>query len=242
MRTWTQATNSAASRMYWAAAPARTTTRNNAACTTLRDRTTPIAAAPIATAKTQKATCCSHTALLLTLRLGADLERLGFRHELHPLPQLDLVVQQVGDLELRVLVFGAPEQGVEGAHLDADPAVHAQRVVDVEAVEHADRAWAATFSSGWALLLVPFDVDAPVRALAGAEHADGAVLFLEGDDAPGPRCRGLLLVRVLDRDRGFQHGLERHAETADEAGHLGHQSATLKMPVSKMLARPIGMR
>src|SRR5450631_4079128 len=107
--------------MYWAAAPARTTTRNSAAWTTLRDRTTPIAAAPIATANSQKATCCSHTALLLTLRLGAHLKWLRFRDGLHPLPELDLVVEEVGDLELRVLVFGAPEQRVEGAHLDTDP-------------------------------------------------------------------------------------------------------------------------
>src|ERR1700683_23520 len=102
MRTCTQATNSAASRMYWAAAPASTTTRNGAAWTMLRERTTPIAAAAMATASTQKATCCSHTALLLPLRLGPDLERLGFRHGLHPLPQLDLVVQEPADLELRV--------------------------------------------------------------------------------------------------------------------------------------------
>ena len=36
---------------------------------------------------------------------------------------------------LRVLVLGRPEQGIKGAHLDTDPAVHAQRVVDVEAIE-----------------------------------------------------------------------------------------------------------
>src|SRR5450759_801308 len=229
--------------MYWAAAPARTTTRNNAAWTTLRDRTTPIAAPPIATAKSQKATCCSHTALLLTLRLGTNFEWLRFRDGLHPLPELDLVVEHVRDLKLRVLVLGAPEQGVEGAHLDADPAVHAQRIVDVEAVEHAHRPGAATFSAWGSLLLVPFDVDAPIRALACAQHADGAVFLLEGDDPPSPRRGGFLLVRVLHRHRGAQHGLERHSEPADEAGNLGfHQSATLKMPASKMLASPSGMR
>src|SRR5260370_32272629 len=105
MRTWTQATNSAASRMYWAAAPARTTTRNSAAWTTLRDRTTPIAAVAIATARIQKATCCSHTALLLALRFGADLEGLGFGDALHPLAELDLVLEHVGDLEFVVLVL-----------------------------------------------------------------------------------------------------------------------------------------
>src|SRR5260370_219525 len=103
-RTWTQAKNWGARRMYWAGARARTTTRNSAAWTTLRDRTTPIAAAAIATARIQKATCCSHTALLLSLRFGADLEGLRFWHGVHPFAELDLVVEHVGDLKLRVLV------------------------------------------------------------------------------------------------------------------------------------------
>src|SRR5216684_2338177 len=200
MRTWTHATNSAASKMYWAAAPARTTTRNSAAWTTLRLRTTPMAAAAIATASTQKATCCSHTALLLPLRFGADLEGFGLRDALHPLAELHLVVQHVGDLELRVLVLRAPEQRVERADLDADPAVHAQGVVDVETVEHADRAGPPTFSAGGTLLLVPFDVDAPVWALACAQHADGAVLFFERDDTPGAGRGRFLLVWVLHGD------------------------------------------
>src|SRR5207248_10567810 len=137
---------------------------------------------------------------LLPLDLGADLERLGRAHRLHPLAELFLVVEQGPDAGFGVLVLRAPEQGVEGADLDADAAVHAQGVVDVEAVEDADRALTAAGAPRRALLLVTLDVDAPVRALPGAEHADGAVLLLEGDDAPGPGRRVLPLVGVLHGD------------------------------------------
>src|SRR5260370_27887641 len=174
IRNGTHDTKSSARRMYWAAAPARTTTRNNAAWTTLRLRTTPMAAAPIATARTQKATCCSHAALPLALRFGADLEGFGLRDAVHPLAELDLVVQHVGDLELRVFVLGAPEQRVERADLDADPAVHAQGVVDIEAVEHADRAGPPTFSAGGPPVLVAFDVTATGRGPACRHACTGA--------------------------------------------------------------------
>src|SRR5262245_52481981 len=107
MSTCTQATNSATSKMYCAALPASTTTRNSAACTTLFERTTPIAAPAIATAMIQKATSCSHMALLLAL-LGAELEGLGLRHGGHPLTELHLVVEELGDVALGVLVLGAP--------------------------------------------------------------------------------------------------------------------------------------
>src|SRR5438477_4071766 len=120
--------------MYCAAAPAITTTRNNAACTMLRVRTTPMAAPAIANASTQNASCCSHMTptaplarpaarSLLALHFCADLERLGRGHRLHPLAELDLVVEQLRDAGLGVLEVGAPEEGVERAHLDADPAV-----------------------------------------------------------------------------------------------------------------------
>ena len=126
---------------------------------------------------------------LLDLRLGAGLVGLEVGHGLHPLAEPVLVVEQVGDAGLGVLVLGAPEQGVERADLDADAAVHAERVVDVEAVERVDRAGLAALAAGRGLVLVALDVDAPVGALAGAEHADGAVLLLEGDDAAGPGRR-----------------------------------------------------
>ena len=45
--------------MYWAAAPASTTTRNSAECTTFWERTTPIAATAIPTARIQNATFCA---------------------------------------------------------------------------------------------------------------------------------------------------------------------------------------
>src|SRR6202008_1688785 len=106
----------------------------------------------------------------------------------------------LSDAGLGVLVLRAPEQGVEGADLDADAAVHAQGVVDVEPVEDADGAFLAPGPAGRALLLVALDVDAPVGALPGAEHADGAVLFLEGDDAARTAGGLLLDPRVLHGD------------------------------------------
>src|SRR3954447_22188072 len=278
MITCTQATNSAARRMYCAAAPAITTTRYSAACTTFCDRTTPMAASTIATARIQKTTFCAtismaslsaaantrarrgtsgavrateagaavRSALLLGLDVGAELEGLGLGHGGHPLAELLLVVEQLGDAGLGVLVLGAPEQRVERAHLDAYPAVHAEPVVDVEPVEDVDAARAAAFAARRRELLVTLDVDAPVGAAATAEHARSAVLLLERDDAARAGRRVLPLVGVLHRDRALHHRAEGHAEPGDDAGQLRllerHQTATLMIAVAMMFSRPIGMR
>src|SRR5262249_21079165 len=150
---------------------------------------------------------------------------------LHPFAQLPLVVQQLGDVGLGVLVVGAPEERVEWADLDADAAVHAERVVDVEAVEDADRALAAALTTRRSLLLVALDVDAPVGAGASTQHADGAVLLLQCDDAAGAGRRARALGGILHRDRRLQHRLERDAETADHTGDLAllHQIATFTL-------------
>src|SRR4051812_20768079 len=74
------------------------------------------------------------------LDLGTGLERRRFGDSRHPLVQPRLVVQEISDLELGVLELGTPEEGIERAHLHTDAAVHAQRVVDVEAVEDLDGA------------------------------------------------------------------------------------------------------
>src|SRR5688572_23233073 len=174
----------------------------------------------MAAAMTPNAMFWATTGLLLALHVGPGLEGGRLRHRLHPLAEALLVVEQVGDLELRVLELRAPEQGVERAHLDADPAVHAEAVVDVEAVEDADRALLAAGAAGRGLGLVTLDVDAPVRAAAGAQHADGAVLLLEGDHPARTRGRRLLLVRVLGRDRRPDHGAEGHAQALDEPRDL----------------------
>ncbi len=116
-------------------------------------------------------------------------------------PRRVLVVEQVGDLGLGVLVLGAPEQGVERADLDADPAVHAQRVVDVEAGRGALTVRGLPpHGAGGRELLVALDVDAPVGAAAAAQHAGRAVVLLEGDDAAGASRGRLLLLRVLHGD------------------------------------------
>src|SRR5919204_570623 len=180
MKNCVMPTNSASSTMYWAAAPISTTMRNSAACTMLRERTTPTAPAPIAIARIQKATfwlVIAGAPTPLLLGLGADFERLRLGNGLHPLAELLLVVEEVGDVRLGILVLGAPEQGIERTHLDADPAVHAERVVDVEAVQEAHRALTTAFAAGRPLLLVALDIDAPVGELARAQHAHSAVLL-----------------------------------------------------------------
>src|SRR5205807_5758701 len=111
---------------------------------------------------------------------------------------------------------------VEGAHLHADAAVHAERVVDIETVEDADGALTAAFPPRRSLLLVALDVDAPVRALARAQHADGAVLLLEGDDAACAGGRLLALVGVLRRLVAPEHRAERDAQPLDESRDLRH--------------------
>ena len=70
-------------------------------------------------------------------------------------------------------------------------AVHAQRVVDREPVEHvAWRGRGRRRGPAGTVSCVRVDVDAPVRALAGAEHAGGAVL-LEQRDHPAAAGRQL---------------------------------------------------
>src|SRR4051812_45556271 len=208
-------------------------------------RTAPIA---IATAKIQKkkswATKARRSLLACLLDFRSELERLGLRNGELPLAEFVHVVEEVGDPELGVFVLGAPEERIERADLDADPAVHAQRVVDVEAIEDAHRAVATTLTARRALLLVPLDVDAPVGARPGAQHADRAVLLLERDHAARSRDGLFLLVRVLHGDGRLQHRLERDAEATDHAGKLlaRHQTQTLNKPVSRRLARPIGIR
>src|ERR671910_3731821 len=157
------------------------------------------------------------------LLLGPGLVRLEVRHRLHPLAESLLVVEQVGDPQLGVLVLRAPEQGVERAHLDADAAVHAQRVVDVEPVEPVDLAGLPAGPAGRRRVLVALDVDAPVGAAAGAQHADGAVVFLEGDDAAGAGCGRLLLVRVLDGGRALRRRGDERLEPPGREGGLHHR-------------------
>ena len=78
----------------------------------------------------------------------------------------------------RVVMLWDPVQRVEGADLDADPAVHAQSPVDGEGVEHRHcprpaRARLAHF------LVVALDVNALVGALLHAQHAGGARCCVE---------------------------------------------------------------
>jgi hypothetical protein len=87
-------------------------------------------------------------------------------------------VRHLADVVLGVFELAAPEQRVVRADLDTDPAVHAERVIDGEAVEDVALARPASRSLRRKRLFVRIDVDTPVGTLAGAQHADRAVLFL----------------------------------------------------------------
>src|SRR3954464_11827720 len=80
----------------------------------------------------------------------------------HPLAQLLALVGEAEEIVRRVLELGRPEQRVERADVDADAAVHAQRVVDREPVEDVAHAWSRTLTRRGLRLLVRVDVDAPV--------------------------------------------------------------------------------
>src|SRR5690606_40873154 len=75
-----------------------------------------------------------------------DFHVTGVRRVLFRSPLL--VVDQVGDAGLGVLELGAPEERLERADLDADAAVHAERVVDREAVEVVDLAGLPALAAG----------------------------------------------------------------------------------------------
>src|SRR3954447_2912459 len=114
----------------------------------------------------------------LDLLLRTALVGLEVGDGLHPLPKAVLVVEEIGDAYLGELVLRAPEQSLEGAHLDADAAVHAEREVDVEAIECVLLTRFAAFAPGRRQVLVTLDVDAPVGALPSAQHARSAVLLV----------------------------------------------------------------
>src|SRR5438105_5022434 len=73
--------------------------------------------------------------------LPAGLELRGWLHVIGPFLEPFLLVDELVDVVFGVLELGGPEQRVERAGLHADPAVHAQGVVDGEPVEdlHAPR-------------------------------------------------------------------------------------------------------
>ena len=208
--------------------PPRTITSHSAAWTMLLVVTTRIAAKIITAASRRRRRCsrgrrtscvagadraehADQRGTFLTLASEPDSYASKSGTVVHPLTETLLVVEQVLDPHLGVLVLGAPEQRLERADLDADAAVHAERVVDVEAVEGVDLTGLAAGAARRRQRLVGLDVDAPVRALAGAQHARGAVLLLERDHATGPGRRGLLLARVLHgcRALGRRRRLER---------------------------------
>src|SRR5258707_15790622 len=99
------------------AAPPSTTASSSPACTTFLVVTRRSDAITMVAARIPKAICWAIIGGALLLLLGAGFERQRVGHRLHPLAELVLVVEEVGDARLGVLELRAPEQGVERAHL-----------------------------------------------------------------------------------------------------------------------------
>jgi len=90
------------------------------------------------------------------------------------------VLPQFGSLNRGVIEGVSPPERIERTHLDADPAVHAQAVVDGEVIEHVNRAGAACTLLG-DFHGVRGQVDAPGWAFPDAQHAGGTSLRVQRD-------------------------------------------------------------
>jgi NADH-quinone oxidoreductase subunit I len=165
---------------------------------------------------------------------------------LHWSPEFEYATSQIEQLThemetLRTWAYTVPapdpleEGAVEPKELEsarkAREAVAAKATAAAEQARDAAPAPApaapATAPAGGArnddLLLVRVDVDAPVGALAAAQHADGAVLLHERDDTAGTRRQRGLYVGVLPGDRAPAHRLQGDPEALEQAGAAGHQ-------------------
>ena len=147
-------------------------------------------------------------------------------------------MEKIGDPGLREFVLRAPKESIERANVDTNAAEHTKRKVDVESIDGIDLARLAAGTTRRRLLLVPLDVNAPIRALASTQHARSAVLFVKGNHATCPCRRRFLLVRVLhglraldgvgDRllppigEDGAKHCAASDAEAFDESWYESH--------------------
>lgn len=101
---------------------------------------------------------------------------------------------------------------------------------------------------GGASCFVPLNVNAPVRALTGAQHAGGAVLFVQGDDPAGTGRRGFLLTRVLNRGGTFgrrgwlQRAIGEHRLHGGTKGELEALDQTLQRWLWRHVRTPSGGR
>ena len=166
------------------------TTSQSAACTIRREVTTKTAATSgdrSGDAEESSRHASSLRRRRSTSRAGVDRLRCG--HRPHPVAQPVLLVRQVADVGLGVLELRRPEQRVERARLDADPAVHAQaRSRSRTGPARSGCARRACSPDRRRGLGVRVDVDAPARALARAEHAGRCSSPPAG--AITPRVRG----------------------------------------------------
>jgi hypothetical protein len=163
-------------------------------------------------------------------------------------------MQEVGDANRGVFVFGCPKQSVKGTHFNADSAVHAQAVIDVETVEQLHGAGLATFTTRRGFVFVTFDVDAPVGAATRAEHARRAVLLFQRNHATSADRWVFAFVWVLHRLVRLEQFLHRDPKATGEAvenlfsfvfwggGQSHDQNTTFKMAVAMMFKSEIGMR
>ena len=110
-------------------------------------------------------------------------------------------------LDLGVLVLGAPESASNGQTSTQMPQyMQSEKSMSKRSRSLTERGLPPSRRGG-RQVLVALDVDAPVGALAGAQHARRAVLLLERDDAARPGGGLFLLVRVLHGDRAAAVGL-----------------------------------
>jgi hypothetical protein len=124
----------------------------------------------------------------------------------------------------RVLEERRPMQRVEGAYLHTDPAIHAQAIVDGEAVELVHGLALARLG-----FLVSLDVDAPARTLLRAEHAYGAVLLEKSDDSARSLGKLDAFIGVLNGDGFGEHRSQRHSHRLEDPEGRQTELATLPL-------------
>ena len=216
--------------MYWAATPASTITSHSAACTTLSagdDAAWP----PHHDGGDQAEGDVLGRPSVYFFFLSAPDFELGARARSPSTRRALLVVEQVGDRAAR-------STRTPGSRTSASKGTPRRRCRSTCRARSRCRSGRASLTvrglpparRGGGLLLVALDVDAPVGALAGAQHADRAVLLLERDHAPGTRAAappsrgGTARWRAPPASLGLVVWTwsERDAETLHQAGELGH--------------------
>ena len=264
------ATNSAPAGCTARPTPASTSTSYSAACTTLLVVTTRIAPTTMIDGDDaegdvlrdhgRRRSCRQpHRRHLLDLLLGAGLVGLELGHGLHPLAEAG----PCRGAGRRSWARSTRTRGSRTGRRTGTPRRRCRSTCTASSRCRSGRARSTVRglppgAAGRRQLLVALDVDAPVGALAGAQHADRAVLLEQGDDAAGPRRRRFLLVRVLHGGRALAGRMLLRAcrkivltissnvtprpLTSPCPGSSGIRTPPSGSAVTRMLTSAIGMR